>query len=122
MDPRHQRRIKIFQTLYQSSYFNNKTDDIYVKKILENLDFIDNNIKEFASKFPIEKISRIDLSILRLAIFELLIEKKEPIKVIIDEAVELAKEFGGENSYKFINGVLGNLILKINKNEKLSRS
>ncbi len=122
MDPRHQRRIKIFQILYQSSYFNNKTNDIYVKKILENLDFIDSNIKEFATKFPIEKISRVDLSILRLAIYELLIEKKEPIKVIINEAVELAKEFGGENSYKFINGVLGKLILKINKNEKLSRS
>lgn len=115
MDPRHQRRIKIFQNLYQSSFFNNQSNNRFTKKIIKNIDFIDKNIAKHAYKFPIEKISKVDLAILRLAIYELLIEKKQPIKVIIDEAVELAKEFGGDNSYKFINGVLGKIVLEINQ-------
>lgn len=81
-----------------------------------NLDFIDKEITSSAPEWPLERINKIDLAILRLAVYELLIQKKEPPKVIIDEAVELAKEFGSENSAAFINGVLGN-ILKIRENE-----
>jgi len=58
--------------------------------------------------WPVDKLNKIDLAILRLAIYELE-RKKTPPKVIIDEAVELAKEFGGENSPSFINGVLGTI-------------
>ncbi len=83
---------------------------------MSNLDFIDKEITSSAPEWPLERINKIDLAILRLAVYELLIQKKEPPKVIIDEAVELAKEFGSENSAAFINGVLGN-ILKIRENE-----
>ena len=86
--------------------------------ILENKEFIDNLIKNAATDFPIEKINKVDLEILRLAIYELYVVKKEPKKVIIDEAIELAKEYGGNTSPSFINGVLGKLI-KDDKNSKI---
>ena len=70
---------------------------------------IDKYIEKAAPEFPVEKINKTDLAILRLAIYEMMIEKKEPTKVIIDEAIELAKEYGGETSPQFINGALGNL-------------
>lgn len=71
---------------------------------------LDNYIKQSATEFPIEKINKIDLAILRLAIYELTVEKKEPPHVIVDEAVELAKEFGNDTSPAFVNGVLGKII------------
>ena len=57
-----------------------------------------------------EKVSKVDLVILRIAIYELLYGKEIPDKVAIDEAVELAKEFGNDTSSKFVNGVLGNVM------------
>jgi transcription antitermination factor NusB len=80
------------------------------KLILGKLADIDLLIQKAAPQFTIEKINKIDLAVLRLAVYELLIEKKEPSSVIIDEAIELAKEYGGETSPSFINGALGNLI------------
>jgi N utilization substance protein B len=73
---------------------------------------IDNTIEQFAPDWPIDKISKIDLVILRIAVFELLFAEGIPEKVAIDEAVELAKEFGNETSSKFVNGVLGTILEK----------
>ena len=83
--------------------------DATAKEILNNQELIDNKIKAAAPEFPIEKINRTDLAILRLAVYELLISKTAPKNVIIDEAIELAKEFGGESSPAFVNGALGKL-------------
>lgn len=71
---------------------------------------LDTKIQSAAPEWPLDKIAKIDLAILRLAVYELVIEKKEPPKVIIDEAVEIAKQFGNENSAKFVNGVLGTIL------------
>jgi N utilization substance protein B len=70
---------------------------------------IDKIIMVAAPEWPIEKINAVDLAVLRLAIFELLFFKEVPPKVAIDEAVEVAKQFGGENSHRFVNGVLGTI-------------
>lgn len=70
---------------------------------------IDGLITEAAPEWPLDQISIIDKSILRLAAYELLKDEDIPPKVAINEAVEIAKTFGGENSSKFINGVLGTL-------------
>lgn len=78
-----------------------------VKSVVENLGTIDKAICRHAPEWPIEKIGKVDLAILRLALYELEVDKMQPPKVIIDEAVELAKEFGGESSPAFVNGVLG---------------
>lgn len=70
---------------------------------------IDGLIGPAAPEWPVEQIARIDKTILRLAIYELIIKRDVPPKVVINEAVELAKAFGGENSSKFVNGVLGTI-------------
>lgn len=95
--------------------FNNQSDSEQLPEtteILADIKIIDNYISDCAPSWPIEKINKIDLSILRLAIFELL-KKDAPTKVIVDEAVELAKSFGSESSASFVNGVLGKVISDI---------
>lgn len=87
-----------------------------VQKIIADLKPIDIAIQSSAPSWPIDKINRVDLAILRLAVYELTLERKNPPKVIVDEAVELAKEFGGQSSPSFINGVLGKLIIDNNIN------
>ena len=80
-----------------------------VTGVIQNKKKIDQNIKDFAPAWPIEQIPLIDRNILRLAIFEILLDNRVPVKVAINEAVELAKTFGSDNSSKFINGVLGSI-------------
>lgn len=78
-------------------------------------------IAKYAPKYPVETLAKVDVSILLLSLFELLKEEhKQPEKVIINEAVELAKELGNENSPAFINGVLGAVVdeLKKEKNDR----
>lgn len=114
-DPRHLKRIKIIAQLFAESFqsgsdipINSLTSPL--KKLLPKIDPV---IEESAPQFPINQIAKIDAAILRLSIYELLYEKKEPFKVIIDEAIEMAKEFGGEKSPAFVNGVLGNVLKKL---------
>ena len=76
---------------------------------IKNKDEIDRHIKKFAPTWPVEQIAVIDRNILRLAIFEILFDNKVPVKVVINEAVELAKAYGSETSARFINGVLGSV-------------
>lgn len=109
MDSRHKKRIKIVQELFSQEFINQSNLSNKTKLILKSVHKLDLLIKSYASKHPIEKIAKTDLAILRLAIYELKIEKKEPAKVIINEAVELAKELGSEKSYAFINAVLGKI-------------
>ena len=78
-----------------------------VSGVMENQEAIDKIIEPAAPEWPIEQIALVDLEVLRLGIYELLFTKGVPPKVAINEAVELAKAFGGENSSKFVNGVLG---------------
>jgi N utilization substance protein B len=80
-----------------------------VKQVVEHQEEIDGNIQRFAPTWPVEQLSAIDRNILRLAISEILFDNRVIIKVAINEAVELAKKFGSENSSKFVNGVLGSI-------------
>ena len=77
--------------------------------VIHNKEEIDQNIQNFAPAWPIKQIPVVDRNILRLAIFEILFDNKMPVKVAINEAVELAKRFGTDNSPKFVNGVLGSV-------------
>lgn len=107
-DPRHSRRQKIVANLFAYSFNPKQKFSGPVVDLLTNIKKWDRVIKKNAPEWPIDKINPIDLAILRLAVYEIAL-KKEPPKVVIDEAIELAKEFGGENSKGFINGVLGTL-------------
>jgi N utilization substance protein B len=80
-----------------------------VSGVLQNKERIDQYIKNFAPAWPVGQIPIIDRNILRLAIFEILLDNNVPVKVAINEAVELAKMFGSDNSSKFVNGVLGSV-------------
>lgn len=96
-----------------TSQIDQKLVFFLVKGITENLDTIDKIIAEAAPEWPLEQIAKVDLETLRISIFELYIARSVPPKVAIDEAVELAKQFGGENSSKFINGVLGTVVKEL---------
>lgn len=80
-----------------------------VSGVQSHTDAVDTMIQRFAPSFPVEQLAIIDRAILRLALFELLFDKRAPVKVAINEAVELAKAFGSTNSARFVNGVLGSV-------------
>lgn len=134
---RHLGRMIAMQTLFEYDFrddsdieeiksrnineYSEATDSIFVEKLVDgtitNLEKIDKDIEKAAPEWPIDQISLIDKSILRLAIFELQNETDVPAKVVINEAVELGKQFGGDNSSKFINGVLGTIFDQISPEE-----
>ncbi len=109
-DPRHKKRQEVVQLLFSYSFLEQRISDPKAQEIINHFEELDKVIAEVAPEFPIEKINKVDLAILRLAIYELQFEKKTPPKVIIDEAIELGKEFGGEASPGFINGALGKFL------------
>jgi len=135
MSNRHLSRIIAMQILYEAGFRENekineiskrninnrseKIDKIFIEKIIsgvqKNEDKIDRLIRKSAPEWPIEQIAAVDKTILRIAIFELLYDEEVPPKVAIDEAVEISKTFGGENSSKFVNGVLGTVYRGSNK-------
>lgn len=85
------------------------------QKIIDHIEQIDDLIKSHAPKWPLNEMNRVDLSILRCAVWELKFTSHTPPKVVIDEAVELAKEFGTESSSAFVNGCLGSIIKQTNE-------
>lgn len=129
MSNRHLSRTIAVQTLYQWD-FNDKTGDILaimktnkesfapefddqgfiehlIKGVYDEHKEIDALIVKFAPEWPLDQITIVDRNVLRLGIFELRYDNNIPAKVAINEAIELAKAFGGESSGKFVNGVLG---------------
>ena len=80
-----------------------------VKSVCDNLSFIDETISKYATNWQLDRMAIVDRNILRLAIFEILFSSNTPIKVAINEAVELAKSFGSDSSPRLINGVLGSI-------------
>ena len=102
-DPRHLKRIKNFKSLFGASFRAGKFDPK-----------IDQIIAQNAPEWPINKLNKVDLAILRLALKELLQGGKTPAKVVIDEAIEIAKTYGTAKTPKFINGVLGAIVKNAN--------
>ena len=117
VDPRHQKRAALMQALFAST-FSEFTDQAIedeelrqkIQEITAQIPEIDAKIKAFAPERPLSEVNQVDLAILRLTVFEAE-HKKTPIKVLINEAVELAKQYGTESSPKFVNGVLGKLLV-----------
>jgi N utilization substance protein B len=83
-----------------------------VKGVNDKSTELDAQLQPLAVQWPLDQIARMDRIVLRIGAYELLYDKQTPDKVVINEAVELAKAFGGDNSSKFINGVLGSLLRK----------
>lgn len=110
-DPRHIKRRKVVKILFAQIFTNQSKLPELAKKVLENKKEIDKIIKTSAPAWPVDNLNKVDLAILRLSVYELM-NTNTPPKVIIDEAVELAKEFGSESSPSFVNGVLGTIYKK----------
>ncbi|MFA6106228.1 MAG: transcription antitermination factor NusB [Patescibacteria group bacterium] len=89
-----------------------------IRGVISNLEEIDRHIIKYATDWPLEQITTIDRNILRIGVFELLFDKDIPEKVAINEAIEIAKNFGGESSGRFVNGVLGAIYNDLFKNKK----
>ena len=85
--------------------------------VLQNKSQIDKLINFYAPAFPVDQMSIIDRNILRIAIFEILFDNDTPIKVAINEAIELAKNFGSDASPRLINGVLGSIAKEYSKGD-----
>ncbi len=119
-DPRHTERVEAMKALFEKS-FRPQADlpeGSVAQLVFENRQKIDRLIKKTAPAWPIIQIAPVDLTILRLATWELLYkDKKEPYKAIVDEAVEMAKEYGSDTSASFVNGVLGSIIKEGIKNQ-----
>ncbi len=81
-----------------------------VEGVRENLQQLDRLLSDLAPEWPVEQIAAVDRNTLRIAIFEMLFDPETPGKVVINEAVELAKIFGSDSSPRFVNGVLGSLV------------
>lgn len=115
-DPRHQKRVELMQMLFAYSFSpglatDTPTDiDPQLKPLIDQLGELDALIQTHAPERPLADINKVDLAILRLIVFESK-EKKTPKKVLINEAVELAKSFGTDTSPKFVNGVLAHILL-----------
>ena len=129
MGARRKARATIFQALYEIDSTGHNADDVVsrlladkglseennafvrqqVSGVIRNKQELDENIKRFAPAWPINQLPAVDRNILRLAIFELLIDNKVPISITINEAVELAKKFGSDSSARFVNGVLSSV-------------
>ncbi|MFN7160470.1 MAG: transcription antitermination factor NusB [Candidatus Gracilibacteria bacterium] len=91
---------------------------LILEGIDKNLETIEQHIRDFAPEWPLEKIALIDRCILYIGIFEILFNKEVPEVVAINEAVELAKNYGSETSSKFVNGVLNTIFQKIKTSDK----
>jgi N utilization substance protein B len=134
-DPRHVARQLALMTLFEWSFHSDAPREIIehvldvleedqhvdlaqvehlVNGVTEHLDELDARITTAAPEWPRDQIAKIDICILRISAYELQ-HSDVPEKVVIDEAVELAKEYGGDTSSKFINGVLGTLVRELDR-------
>jgi N utilization substance protein B len=136
MSNRHLARTIALQTLYQWDFNNKNTDELsqnvarnikefapqfddkgFIQHLVEGVigrqPEIDALIVKFAPEWPIEQITMVDRNVLRIGIYEMKYDPEIPEKVAINEAIELAKTFGGESSGKFVNGVLGTIYKQI---------
>jgi len=109
-DPRHLKRIAVFKSLFAGMFTPQEERPSRVDKVLANIEKIDDIVQKCAPEWPISQINRVDLAVLRQAVYELIYKTETPTKVIIDEAVEIAKRYGGKTSSSFVNGALASAI------------
>lgn len=135
---RHEARITALQALFEIDTATHPTDDVLgrylgnaqmptptrrfieslVRGVMAERERLDAIIAKTAPTWPVPQLPAIDRTVLRMALWELLIERDVPVKAVINEAVELAKRFGGDNSGRFVNGVLGTVVAEQRPDEQ----
>lgn len=110
--------IKVF---FENNDFSDDEKDYVehaIEGVLSNLDIIDENIEKHTKGWKINRLAKVDLAVLRIAIYEMLYRKDIPIEVCINEAIEICKKYSTDESSRFINGVLGSFVrLRNEENE-----
>lgn len=114
-DPRHLNRIKAFKQIFAKSFLPQLVDNQLAINSLSHQEEIDEIIKKCAPEWPLSQINRVDLSVMRLALYELIYKPEVPTKVVLDEAVEIAKRYGGASSSSFVNGALATALALTNR-------
>jgi N utilization substance protein B len=131
---RHRVRIAALQALFELDATDHAPDEVLVRRLeeeplppdgerflnrlvigaWEHQSYLDRIIEEAAPSWPVSQMPGVDKAILRIALYEILIDdvEKTPVKAVINEAVELAKHFGSDNSSRFVNGVLGTVVTR----------
>lgn len=120
-DPRHLRRVRAVKALFANT-FNTppEKESKLALKVIKEQENLDKIITQCAPEWPLSQINRLDLSVLRLAVWEMLHKKETPPKVIIDEAIEIGKRYGSVSSGSFINGVLASALKATKRDEDLA--
>jgi len=141
MSNRHLARTIAMQSLFMWDFNGSRKDDLskiiegnfsnfapnfddhgfvekLIKGVVDRIEKIDKYIIKYATEWPLNQITIVDRNILRIGIYELIMADDIPPKVAINEAIEIAKTFGGESSGKFVNGVLGAIYRDIEKKDK----
>lgn len=136
---RHRVRISALQSLFELDATDHSVDMVidqraeddqlpvdglrFLRQLVagawENQEYIDRIIEEAAPSWPVTQMPGVDKAILRIALYEILIDdaEKTPVRAVINEAVELAKHFGSDNSSRFVNGVLGTVVIRYVEND-----
>jgi N utilization substance protein B len=135
MKPRTRARSVALQALYEIDLTGHPTGEVLQERLIDTpledtlfkftqqivlgvlpiKDLIDALIAKYAPEWPLDQVAAIDRNILRIAIWEIAVDQQTPLKVAINEAVELAKFFGSDSTPRFVNGVLGSLALHQNE-------
>lgn len=107
--------------MFLTNFEYDEMETVYIKEsvstIKDHLEEIDNHIKSNLEGWSIYRLAKVDLAVLRIAIYEILYRKDIPMEVSINEAIETVKKYSTDESFKFVNGVLGGFVRSINKNE-----
>ncbi len=139
---RRKARVLALQALYEIDSVGHDESEVTTRLLQganlnpENADFaaalvrgvmgqrvtLDAEIQDHAPAWPVAQMSIVDRNILRLALFEIMLDNNIPVKVSINEAVDMAKSYGGDNSYRFVNGVLGAMSARYSQRQEGGRS
>jgi N utilization substance protein B len=141
MSNRHLGRTLALQSLFEWDFYQGQRDiqgvlqnhlDVFAPKfddqeftktlvagVMSQIDALNTLVRQYAPDWPLEQITNVDRNVLRIGIYELKFDKDIPPKVAINEAIELAKTFGGDSSGKFVNGVLGSIYRDMEKNGEI---
>ncbi|MHB8620051.1 MAG: transcription antitermination factor NusB [Chloroflexota bacterium] len=142
MSPRRRARMLAIQALFELDFQQRDPDEILAERleetdlsqdnqrfvralvlgVLKHVEEIDASIGRAAPQWPVDQIAHVDKNVLRLAIYELMFDNSAPAKVAISEAIELARLFGSAASSKFVNGVLGAIVVRSDRSSPPAES
>ena len=103
---------------FAPEFHDHSFTDRLISGVIENNEKIDAYIEKYAPEWPLDQITNVDRNVLRIGVYELVYDADVPSKVAINEAIEIAKSYGGQSSGKFVNGILGAMFKEVEESTK----